>query len=268
MGLFTNNKKLCPICGNPTPRLLATKIEDTPICNDCYEKIDLPEGAIDRMSMNDFRKYMAYYEENQLLRDKYTETCSNSFGFFGGDLSLDTNNRLFRMSCLTTGFVMEASNLKKFRILEGSKLMFEGTKDALKVYDTKMEERVNALQPQITQYLVQKREVEFMERMERNLEKQDRDKDGIPDYRSNGVYTMTCDVPVPFQKFHVELTLEHPYWKSRSWEMDAPYFDRDYPSIDSYLDDYKQKSEELHVLALNLMQILNPDAKEITDADA
>ena len=27
MGLFSNNKKLCPICGSPTPRLLVTKIE-------------------------------------------------------------------------------------------------------------------------------------------------------------------------------------------------------------------------------------------------
>ena len=28
MGLFSNNKKLCPICGSPTPRLLPTKVED------------------------------------------------------------------------------------------------------------------------------------------------------------------------------------------------------------------------------------------------
>ena len=27
MGLFTNNKKLCPICGSPTPRLLASAVE-------------------------------------------------------------------------------------------------------------------------------------------------------------------------------------------------------------------------------------------------
>ena len=35
MGLFTNHKKVCPICGNPTPRLLPTKIEDMPICKEC-----------------------------------------------------------------------------------------------------------------------------------------------------------------------------------------------------------------------------------------
>ena len=40
MGLFSNNKKLCPVCGKPTPRLLATKVEDMPICKDCDRKID------------------------------------------------------------------------------------------------------------------------------------------------------------------------------------------------------------------------------------
>ena len=32
MGLFSNNKKLCPICGSPTPRLLATVVDDQPLC--------------------------------------------------------------------------------------------------------------------------------------------------------------------------------------------------------------------------------------------
>ena len=44
MGLFSNKKKLCPICGNPTPRLLATRIEDQPICKECANQIDLPDG--------------------------------------------------------------------------------------------------------------------------------------------------------------------------------------------------------------------------------
>ena len=44
MGLFSNNKKLCPICGSPTPRLLATRIEGQPICKECDSQIDLPDG--------------------------------------------------------------------------------------------------------------------------------------------------------------------------------------------------------------------------------
>ena len=27
MGLFSSNKKVCPLCGNPTPRLLALKVD-------------------------------------------------------------------------------------------------------------------------------------------------------------------------------------------------------------------------------------------------
>ena len=45
MGLFTNNKKLCPICGSPTPRLLASAVEGQNLCKECAAKIDLPDGA-------------------------------------------------------------------------------------------------------------------------------------------------------------------------------------------------------------------------------
>ncbi len=42
MGLFTNNKKPCHICGEGTPRLLATEITgDVPICSDCSFKISI-----------------------------------------------------------------------------------------------------------------------------------------------------------------------------------------------------------------------------------
>lgn len=272
MGLFSNNKKVCPICGNPTPRLLPTKVEGTPICKECAGKIDLPDGALNTMSMPAFEQYIAYHTEVQPLRDRYTETFSYSFSFFGGSISLDTDNRLFRLHNNPAGLVMDASNLKKFRILEGSKPLFEGTTEALRVYDTGIEDRVTALQPQISQYLTQKRQMEFMERMERRQEEmmgdRDRDGDGRPDYRPTRTYTPNFDVPVPFQKFHVELTLDHPYWKSRTWEVGAPTFDRNYPSIDAYLNEYKQKSEELHALALNLMQILNPNAREISEEGA
>ena len=37
MGLF-GKKQECPICGNPTPRLLPTVIEDKPICKECDKK--------------------------------------------------------------------------------------------------------------------------------------------------------------------------------------------------------------------------------------
>ena len=68
MGLFSNNKKPCPLCGSPTPRLLATKVEDMPLCKECAGKIDLPDGALDRMTLAQLEQYMAFYEENAALR--------------------------------------------------------------------------------------------------------------------------------------------------------------------------------------------------------
>lgn len=73
MGLFSNNKKLCPICGSPTPRFLATKFENEAICKDCDNKIDLPDGVQGKMTLADFRQYIARYDESrsaeQLFKD-------------------------------------------------------------------------------------------------------------------------------------------------------------------------------------------------------
>ena len=91
MGLFSNNKKLCPLCGAPTPRLLPTKVEDMPLCKECAAKIDLPGGTLDTMRVADLETYMACYEENKPLRDAFTETMRRSFGFLSGSLVLDTD---------------------------------------------------------------------------------------------------------------------------------------------------------------------------------
>ena len=82
MGLFTNNKKLCPICGNPTPRLLASAVEGQNLCKECAAKIDLPDGVLNSMTLDDFREYIKCYDANKPLRDSFTETYRYDFGFF------------------------------------------------------------------------------------------------------------------------------------------------------------------------------------------
>ena len=115
MGLFSNNKKLCPLCGAPTPRLLPTKVEDMPLCKECAAKIDLPGGTLDTMRVADLETYMACYEENKPLRDAFTETMRRSFGFLSGSLVLDTDHRLLRFGA-GDSFVFGPENLKSFRI--------------------------------------------------------------------------------------------------------------------------------------------------------
>lgn len=136
MGLFSNNKKLCPICGEPTPRLFPTKVEDMPLCKECANKVDLPYGALDNMSLADFEQYIAFFDGNQTLRDLFTEDYRYSFGFFSNDILLDTSNRLFRLKSYDASFVMEASNLKSFRILEDNVPLFESGNGILKCYQS------------------------------------------------------------------------------------------------------------------------------------
>ena len=66
----------------------------------------------------------------------------------------------------------------------------------------------------------------------------------------------------------VELELDHPYWKAYRNELDAPEFDEDYPSVDSFLHKYDEKVNELHTLARNLMQFIAPGAPETGAASA
>lgn len=144
MGLFSNNKKLCPICGSPTPRLLATKVADMPLCKACADKVDLPGGALDRMSLEQFQQYIAYYDDNKALRDQFRETKRMSFGFLSGDLLVDEEHRLLRLKGYDGALVFPAAALKSFRFMEDGKTLFEGKPDGLHCFHSDVPERARS----------------------------------------------------------------------------------------------------------------------------
>lgn len=267
MGLFTNNKKLCPICGSPTPRLLATEVEGQNLCKECAAKIDLPDGVLNSMTLDDFREYINCYDANKPLRDSFTETYRYDFGFFKGDLLLDMDHQLLRLGVGDGAFAMEPANIKSFRILEDGEVLYEGEKGNFRSYKSDIKERLNELKPRIDEYRMLRHQYEMMEEMRRNMEENSRRDDRRDDRRDNLDYRDRVtepdfNIPNPVEKFVVEITLEHPYWKSFYKETGAPKFNSDQPSTIDYLDDYTQKTEGLHTLAQNLMQIIDPQAQE------
>ena len=244
MGLFSNNKKLCPICGSPTPRLLATKVEDMPLCKECAGKVDLPDGVLERMSLDQFKKYIAYYDENQALRDAFKETDRMSFGFLSGELLADTEHRLLRLKGYDGALVFPASALVSFRFLE---------------------ERARAMQMRVDRFQMQKEEYERMERMERM---RDRDRrPGEPDDRRFDIPEPRFEADAPVHKFSVEVILSDPYWKSFRNEISAPSFSSTNPSVIDYLNEYDEKVEELHRMATALAHVMNPGARELWDGE-
>ena len=262
MGLFSNNKKPCPICGAATPRLLATKIEGIPICKECDKKIDLPDGVTDQMSLENFRQYLAFYDANQFLRETFTQTAKYDFRFMRDDFLVDAEHRLFRLKNRDEGLVFEASCLKSFRIWEDRNLLFEGDTQALRCHESDVPDRVAPLQADISRFMRDRQEFERMERMERMLENRNRDRDGNPPPRRY-IPEPRFETPGPVRKFRMELVMEHPYWRGYRLEWDGPSFNSTYPSIDEYLSDYHQEVDELYALSCGLMTVLNPDAQEL-----
>lgn len=95
MGLFTNNKRPCPICGKGTPRLLATEIAgDVPLCSECSGKISMEVSRIKDMSLEDLKAHLSLREENaRLLREVFRPNKIYEIGWT--HLNVDEANRLF-----------------------------------------------------------------------------------------------------------------------------------------------------------------------------
>ncbi len=267
MGLFVNKQKVCPVCNRPTPRIFPTKIEGMPVCKECSSKKDLPDGMVDQMSLEAFRKYLGFYDENQALRNIFHDSFRIDFSDFGSRIAVDTANRLFRLKGTDTSLVMEASHLEAFCILEDNVPLFEGKGDTLRCHSSKAPELVRSMAPQIAQFLMQREMYKQLEHMEWERENREREKNGEKRRPSYYVSGPDFEAPVPFKHFYVELTLTHPYWGGFRGKLDAPGFDRYTPSVDAYMQDYQEKSEQLYTLAVKLMQLINPDAREVRDMD-
>lgn len=258
MGLFSNNKKLCPLCGAPTPRLLPTKVEDMPLCKECAAKIDLPGGTLDTMRVADLETYMACYEENKPLRDAFTETMRRSFGFLSGSLVLDTDHRLLRFNA-GDSFVFGPKNLKSFRITEDGRPLFEARDGVLYCHYSDVPDRVTAMQPAIDRFYMDVHDYERMEEMDRRMHRDD-------DHRPVR-FRPTFDMKEPVEKFAVELTLAHPYWHSFREEIGAPDFDSYNPSTAEYLNEYEDDVNALYELAAALLHIMDASGTEQWDED-
>ena len=263
MGLFGNNQKKCPICSKPTPRNSPAKIDGMPICQECNSKIDLPQGMTKQMSLESFRQYIDFYNKNQVLRNSFFETYRFDLGSSSGSILLDTDHRLFRLNANGNSLVMEASNLKAFYILEDNVPLFEGEGGVLKCHQSDIPERVNKMAPQITQFRMQRQMYEQMERLQEQRERSQDDEGETLQYNSS---EPDFAIPAPFSHFFIELNLTHPYLDGFRGKMDAPGFSRHDPSIDAYLLSYQEEVDKLHTFAVNLIRLMDPNAREIRGA--
>lgn len=270
MALFGGNKKVCPICGNPAAKLLATKVEGEPLCKECDSKVAiLPSSTRTSClaSVAAFKAYLDDYNGNQTLRDSFRESYRHQFGILGGNIILDASHRLLRLDASENAFVLEPQNIRSFRILEDGSPLFEGTKDGLICYQSSIPDQVRNLGPDIDRLQRDQMHHEEMERMEEMLEKQ-ANQNGET-YSRRYIPAPDINQLRPFEKFYVLIDVDHPYSNSNvEFKVDAPYFSGPdffggYSSaIKDYLRDYEVKAREMRELATQLMSVLNPGAPE------
>lgn len=257
MGLFSNKKRPCSVCGNATPRLFYDTVEGMPICKECERKKNLlPSEVLQGMKMDAFRQYIAFYQENLPLGNQFKETFSWSDAIY-----MDVPKKLFqlRISRKARTLVMEASCVKSFRIMEGDNVLFESSPEGLRCYETDVPARVQAAAPVISQFYIQYEQYQQMKRMRESMEKNGDDGKDLP-----RIDEPRFQYPIIQKGFVLELTLEHPYWGgTRSWYAPGVEFDKTYPRIEVFLREFDQQMNEMHELAVNLMSYIGLDAAEI-----
>lgn len=257
MGLFTK-KELCPICGGEVKGLFPRKIEGHPVCKICYGEVDLPQETLDHMTVEEFKGYMHFREENIQLKQQFKTTRQVDFGWLDDKFLFDMEHRLLCMNKKLKGTVFEGGQITSFEIGEDQMPLFKGSAKGLIRYTSTLPQRVMAMAPQIEQLKLQiqiRREMEY--RQEHNQENNN-------DYRYSQMPMI--EMPEPFQRFEVTIHFEHPYRTLYTAYKSAPVFDPNTPSINDYLETYNSDVRLMEDLARALMEVAFPGAPERTAA--
>ena len=246
MGLFSK-KPPCPICGGKISWFLPSKIEGEYICDTCYNKIDMDIDKANNLTMQAFKEYLAFYDQNKVLKERFVISERIDFGLWDTKMIFDFENGLFCMSKNPDKTVFESQHLKSFTIKEDNSLLFEGSAAGIRRYPSTVPERAMAMAPQISQFVVSRQ-------MARTLSKLDDKKNDTP--------LPQFDFPEPFRAFNVELHFNHPYWSVLKCDMDGPRFNNDNPNLEHYLNSYQTNIAEIEKLVMALKAVAFPNVPE------
>ena len=243
MGLFTK-KEPCAICGGKVKGLLPWKIEGQYVCDSCHGVVDVQRDKAD-MTMEQFRQYRAFREENQALKAQFTISQKIDFGAFDTKLVFDFDHRLFCMDQHLAKTVFRGGEIRSFVIQEDGAPIFEGGPQGLVRYESIVPERLTMMAPQLNQILMQKQLEDHL-----NVGRD-------PDHRPAPRF---YDIPEPFKKFQVSIYVDHPYWSLLECDRSGPTFDNDYPDVNDYMNRYQEGYWLMENLAQCLMTVAFPDA--------
>lgn len=246
MSLFSSIPP-CPICGCKISWLLPQKIEGQYICDTCYNKIDMQPDKVIHLTMQGFKEYLVFYEQNQLLKRRFVISQRIDLGLGKSTIIFDYLNKLFCISNNPTKTVFEGKHLKYFTIKEDTSPLFEGSTAGIRHYASNVPERAMDMTQQTAQLMMSKQTA----------------LDKLDDTKEKGTTPRQYfAVPEPFQTFNLELHIDHPYWTVKKFNIDGPRFGSNFPDVNDYIRSYQRSIEELEKLVAAFKTVAFPEAPE------
>jgi hypothetical protein len=127
MELFKYDKKPCPICGEPTPKIFPSKIENQSLCKECSDKISMEDHLKNLLTLDTLQKHLAYREKNAELHKNFTETRSASTGLFGRTICIDDSQQLWYIKGCGNEPIFRFHELVRYTLLEDNHIIERGS---------------------------------------------------------------------------------------------------------------------------------------------
>ena len=224
MSLFKNDKKPCPICQSPTPKLFPTKIEDKPICKECDNKISMENKLKNALTLDTLIEHLAYREMNAQMHSTFCESRKVSTGMFGSAVCIDDTNRLWYIATGENSPIYHFDDLISYSLVENESTIESATAKGKQVFHGILENR--------SMFDIN----DSMQRFNNTLQNLNGQN------RNNGSRPEEPQVPAPVHTLCLKLTVSNPYWKNLDITFSVPgVFDND---LRRFYVDYQNKLAE------------------------
>ena len=233
MGLFSNKKALCPICGGATPRLLPYKVEDQAICKDCRKKMSIEPSLDENLTLDDLRRHLAYREQNAENHTMFDATYSCSFTYH--TMLVDEAHRMFY-------FEGDEKNPPIFTFDELVRFQYEEELNLDRINFIQDEHRGNLAICDWTRENRGGREsfIEVLREEHEGIASSDRLLSHLI-----GVDDFLMSKEKPVRKFRMRFTLDNPYWHTLEYEFVEPRMNKgenanEYAEVEQYLTRWQE----------------------------
>ena len=236
MGIFTNEKKGCPICGNATPRLFPTKVEGLPLCKECAAKINMESSMMKNLTINELWDHLDYRKANSETFGAFTDNETHGMGNYV--LHMDTDKRLFYIAdgSPSNPALFKFEELVSFNLMEDGRTVIQCNADSYSESASSIESyKLPPLKPFVKpSAMVTKPVAAATDKKE--------GRTSMAAAASSSAAAKPEEKPKapdkPIDSLKLNVTLNNPYWKSKVYNVSLPSLESE-NEVREWVNDYK-----------------------------